>query len=554
MDVTVTDSDDGTGSQSYAITVNPAITVSPSTLRVPTVGNSYSEQFTASGGSGTGYSYSATGVPAGLTLNAGLLSGTPTSATPFTMIVTVTDGIDATAIQSYTVTVDPALTLSPPDLPTPIVGDSYSQRLTASGGSGTGYVFSSGALPPGLTLSTDGVLRGTPTTGSGAVFTVEVTVADSDGGTTSRNYVLTVKQGSQAGGVVASLPQTFYGENDVLTATFSATESGSAPMTGTVAFYDGTSYLGTAHLIATSSIGNDSSAISPAASPATVSGQASLPTSGLSVGEHVIKAIYSGDANYSSATSDTPVSVNVAPATTSTTLRSATTPNGTILTAKVVVTSPGNPPIVGSISFYDGNTLLGTEPVIDGVATLNIGTLSPGAHNFSANYSGGGTASTSGATVAVQTDGPQVTSVQRYGFHAQWTYLVIHFNGPLMAASAEDVANYKIVGPGGHRIKVTSAVYDPSTNRVTLKPADRINIHHRYWLTIEGTRTAGLTNPAGLFLDGAGSGQSGSDYVTSITWRNLAGRASQLPASARVQTDARSHRSAKVSSHRVRST
>ena len=62
-----------------------------------------------------------------------------------------------------------------------------------------------------------------------------------------------------------------------------------------------------------------------------------------------------------------------------------------MLIANVVVTSPGNPPIVGSVSFYDGTTLLGTEPVSNGVATLSAGSLSPGSHSFSTVFSGGGT-------------------------------------------------------------------------------------------------------------------------------------------------------------------
>ena len=65
----MTDSISATGDLSYSITVDPAITMSPSTLPVLTVGDSYSQQLTASGGSGTGYSFAATGVPAGLTLS-----------------------------------------------------------------------------------------------------------------------------------------------------------------------------------------------------------------------------------------------------------------------------------------------------------------------------------------------------------------------------------------------------------------------------------------------------------------------------------------------------
>ena len=148
MVVTVTDSDNATGSQTYAGTVDPALVLSPSTLPVPTVGSPYSEQLTASGGSGTGFTFAATGLPAGLSMSSsGLLSGTPSSTAPYTMVVTVTDSDNATGTHTYTLTVDPALVLSPTTLPTPTAGNFYSEQLTASGGSGSGYVFSSGDSP-----------------------------------------------------------------------------------------------------------------------------------------------------------------------------------------------------------------------------------------------------------------------------------------------------------------------------------------------------------------------------------------------------------------------
>ena len=143
-------------------------------------------------------------------------------------------------------TVESAIIVSPATLPSPTLGNYYSEQLTAAGGSGTGYVFTSGPLPPGLTLSPSGLLSGMPTTASGTVFTVVVTVTDSDQNTGEQSYDLTVKSASQAGNITSSSPQTFYGQNVVLTATFSATQVGSFPMTGTVAFYDGATYLGTA--------------------------------------------------------------------------------------------------------------------------------------------------------------------------------------------------------------------------------------------------------------------------------------------------------------------
>ena len=60
----------------------------------------------------------------------------------------------------------PVITVAPTTVPTSVVGVAYTQTFTAGNGAAadTTYVFdvSAGALPPGLTLSTAGVLSGTP--------------------------------------------------------------------------------------------------------------------------------------------------------------------------------------------------------------------------------------------------------------------------------------------------------------------------------------------------------------------------------------------------------
>jgi hypothetical protein len=119
----------------------------------------------------------------------------------------------------------------------------------------------------------------------------------------------TVKASSQAGSLDTSSPQIFYGQDVTLTATFQSSASGSAPMTGTVNFYDGSTYLGTAELVPLSSINAAALMTLQVESFATVSGSASLTTSTLGVGAHLITAVYSGDANDSAASSETPVSV-----------------------------------------------------------------------------------------------------------------------------------------------------------------------------------------------------------------------------------------------------
>ena len=70
----------------------------------------------------------------------------------------------------------PAITITPATLPNGTVGVAYSQTLTASGGTGPyTYAVTAGALPAGISLSSGGVLSGTPTTATTASFTVTAT-------------------------------------------------------------------------------------------------------------------------------------------------------------------------------------------------------------------------------------------------------------------------------------------------------------------------------------------------------------------------------------------
>ena len=352
------------------------LTVSPATLTVTADDLSRLE-----GQANPPLTYSITGLVNSDT--AGVITGAPDLSTTATIVsppghypIDVTTGTLAAANYVFT-TVDGTLTvettainIGPLTLPVATVGVAYSQQLTASGGTGIGYTFTATGLPDGLSLSALGLLSGTPTTATGLPFMVNVIVTDSGGGTGNRNYALMLKAETISGVIVTSLPQTYYGQDVTLTATFTATPAGSAPMTGLVAFYDGDVYLGTEPLIA-------------AGDP---SGTSNLSTSSLSVGNHIISAIYSGDANYSTATVDYPVAVKVIQAVTSTTLSASSSSNVVTLTANVVATSPGNPPITGTVSFYEGDILLGTETVINGIATLNLGSLAPGLHAFQGRF------------------------------------------------------------------------------------------------------------------------------------------------------------------------
>jgi len=84
-----------------------------------------------------------------------------------------------------------AITISPATLPAGTTGTSYSQALSGAGGTGP-YTFAvtAGALPPGLSLSSAGLLSGTPTSAGSYAFTV--TATDSLSASGPQSYTLSI--------------------------------------------------------------------------------------------------------------------------------------------------------------------------------------------------------------------------------------------------------------------------------------------------------------------------------------------------------------------------
>jgi len=129
-------------------------------------------------------------LPPGLNLANGEVSGTPTLLGTYQVSITVTDSGSPQAQTSVTYTImimnppPPAVATSPVLVPGATINQQYSFTLTATGGIPPYQNWSeSGALPPGLAFSTQGILSGTPTqTGS---FPIVVTVQDSTGATSA---------------------------------------------------------------------------------------------------------------------------------------------------------------------------------------------------------------------------------------------------------------------------------------------------------------------------------------------------------------------------------
>jgi hypothetical protein len=88
------------------------------------------------------------------------------------------------------------ITLSPSSLPSGVVGVSYSQTITATGGAGS-FTFSlaSGSLPPGLSLAANGLLSGKPKNGAGGkTYNFSVKATDTNGCAGSHAYTLAISK------------------------------------------------------------------------------------------------------------------------------------------------------------------------------------------------------------------------------------------------------------------------------------------------------------------------------------------------------------------------
>ncbi len=129
--------------------------------------------------------------------------------------VTATDLDGSTVSQTFTVTVNqaPLITSTAPNA-TGTVGAAYNFNYTASGFPVPTFTFT-GTLPPGLGLSSAGVLSGSATTAG--TFTGTVTATNSVS-TNAQNFTITI---AKAAGTVAlgSLAQTYDGTPRVATAT-----------------------------------------------------------------------------------------------------------------------------------------------------------------------------------------------------------------------------------------------------------------------------------------------------------------------------------------------
>ena len=278
--VTVTDS---LGNSATAtITVGAGISLSPSPTSVSPRGT---KTFTASGGSGTTYTYALTtnGSGGNVDPTTGAYTAGATGST--TDVVTVTDPLGNTA--TVTISVNAGVSLAPATASTPPGGPVL---LAASGGSGTGYVYSVTTNLSGATVDASG---GYVAGSTGAVVDV-VTATDSLGNTATSSITV-----GPAVTLLASAPRTAPRGTLTLTASggsgagyvyrLGTNASGGTIDPATGVYTAGTSDSVTDTVVVTDSLGNVASvnvavgaglSISPASPAVAPRGQVNLVASG----------------------------------------------------------------------------------------------------------------------------------------------------------------------------------------------------------------------------------------------------------------------------------
>ncbi len=192
FELTVRDAQSTEVSREFAVTIAPVLSiVTTSPLPDGAVGTLYQAPLQAEGGEPP-YQWSRLPgggpLPPGMFLNTqGVITGTPTETGTFNFGIQVTDRGSRRASREFVLTVRPAgpiltITTASP-LPNADLGAAYALNLAAANGDPP-YVWSlaegSGPLPPGMSLSPQGALSGTPTAAGTYDFVVRVTDAGED--------------------------------------------------------------------------------------------------------------------------------------------------------------------------------------------------------------------------------------------------------------------------------------------------------------------------------------------------------------------------------------
>jgi len=188
---------DGSVSQIYQVSVGcEAISISPLTLPDGQVCAQYDQPITATG-CDPPYVLSIENPPPGLGLNQArnAITGMPTKRGTYSFPIKATDDDDPACFttRNYTINITcPPISIAPRILPPATTCQRYCVQLTSSCAIGAAeFKVTGGALPPGLSLSSDGMLCGNPS--AEGTYSWSVTFTDTESGCTANiTYTLAV--------------------------------------------------------------------------------------------------------------------------------------------------------------------------------------------------------------------------------------------------------------------------------------------------------------------------------------------------------------------------
>gem|GEM_PF-1561111 len=129
------------------------------------------------------FAVTAGSLPDGMSIStAGVLSGTPTASGAYNFTLRATDANSFNVSENYSISVAPGIVINSAVLANATEGEGYSYSFTAVGGRGSSYTFSyTGSIPYGMSLTSEGVLTGTPAAGSAGSYSFIVSASDGSG-------------------------------------------------------------------------------------------------------------------------------------------------------------------------------------------------------------------------------------------------------------------------------------------------------------------------------------------------------------------------------------
>jgi hypothetical protein len=208
--LTASDGSGAQGSTSFIWTVTSAVTVANPGALSDASGTAITPQTSTATDTQprVSFTWSATGLPAGLSIAGatGAITGMPTAAGTYPVVLTALDSAGFTGTASFTWTITHNLSVTTIALAIGQVRAPYGQTVVAAGGAAPySWSLTTGSLPRGLSLNKlTGAVTGTPSAAKSTTFTVMVT--DSAGRTATRDYTLTVVAPSVRFGLMATMP------------------------------------------------------------------------------------------------------------------------------------------------------------------------------------------------------------------------------------------------------------------------------------------------------------------------------------------------------------